>query len=106
MGAEILFGEWLRRRRRMLDLTQEELARQVGCAVVTIRKLETDERRPSKELAKRLAGCLEIAPEEYAKFVALARAEPYITSPSPSLPADPANPLPDRPRPGRRRWRN
>jgi class 3 adenylate cyclase/transcriptional regulator with XRE-family HTH domain len=95
MDTEISFGEWLRRRRRMLDLTQEELAQQVGCAVVTIRKLETDERRPSKELAKRLADCLKIAPEEYAKFVAFARSEPYLTLASP--PADPATPLPGQP---------
>src|SRR5262245_18127757 len=49
------FGYWLRRRRKALDLTQDELARQVGCAVGTIKKLEGDERRPSKQLAERLA---------------------------------------------------
>ena len=42
------FGYWLRRRRKALDLTQDELAHRVGCAVGTIKKLEGDERRPSK----------------------------------------------------------
>ncbi len=48
------FGYWLRRRRKALDLTQDELARQVGCAIGTLKKIETDERRPSKQLAERL----------------------------------------------------
>ena len=30
------FGGWLRRQRRALDLTQEELARQVGCSAITL----------------------------------------------------------------------
>jgi len=39
------FGYWLRRRRKALHLTQEHLARQVGCSVETIKKIETDVRR-------------------------------------------------------------
>ena len=73
MTAEISFGAWIRHRRRLLDLTQEELANQLGCSPITIRKLETDERRPSKQLADRLAHCLRIPPEEQASFVAFAR---------------------------------
>src|SRR5688572_13813097 len=69
------FGYWLRRRRRALDLTQDELAQQVGCAVGTIKKLEGDERRPSKQLAERLADLLRLAPEERAAFLKAARAE-------------------------------
>jgi tetratricopeptide (TPR) repeat protein len=34
------FGAWVRRRRKALDLTQDELALRVGCALDTIRKLE------------------------------------------------------------------
>ncbi|HEX9371760.1 MAG TPA: helix-turn-helix transcriptional regulator, partial [Roseiflexaceae bacterium] len=44
------FGYWLQRRRKALDLTQAELAQQVGCAVTTIKKIEADERRPSRQL--------------------------------------------------------
>ncbi len=36
------FGAWVRRRRKALDLTQAALAQRVGCAEVTIRKLEAD----------------------------------------------------------------
>jgi predicted ATPase/class 3 adenylate cyclase len=69
------FGYWLRRRRRALDLTQEELARQVGCALETIKKIETDARRPSREMAERLADVLRVAPDERTAFVKAARAE-------------------------------
>jgi predicted ATPase/class 3 adenylate cyclase len=69
------FGYWLRRRRKALDLTQEQLAQQVGCVVTTIKKIEADARRPSKQLAERLAEVLRIAAEERAAFVQAARAE-------------------------------
>src|SRR5690349_947588 len=69
------FGYWLRRRRKALDLTQDELALRVGCALGTIKKLETDERRPSKQLAERLAEVLDISPDQRPAFLKAARAE-------------------------------
>jgi predicted ATPase/DNA-binding XRE family transcriptional regulator len=51
MSEEISFGEWLRQRRRMLDLTQQELADQMGCARITLRRIEAGALKPSKELA-------------------------------------------------------
>src|SRR5215475_4312901 len=73
MGTDISFGRLLRMRRRALDLTQEALARQVGYSVITIRKVESDERRPSRQLVERLANSLRIAPEQRAAFTALGR---------------------------------
>ncbi|HSL43712.1 MAG TPA: tetratricopeptide repeat protein [Anaerolineales bacterium] len=70
------FGKWLRHRRRGLDLTQEELAHQVGCAPITIRKLEGDEMRPSKQLAEALSGPLGIPLNQRQEFVKFARADP------------------------------
>jgi predicted ATPase/class 3 adenylate cyclase len=69
------FGYWLRRRRKALDLTQDALARQAGCALGTLKKIETDERRPSRQLAERLADCLALPTAERAAFVHAARAE-------------------------------
>jgi predicted ATPase/class 3 adenylate cyclase/DNA-binding XRE family transcriptional regulator len=69
------FGKWLRHRRRGLDLTQEELAHQVGCAPITIRKLEGDEMRPSKQLAEALSGPLGIYLNQREEFVRFARAD-------------------------------
>ncbi len=67
------FGYWLRRRRKALDLTQEALAESVSCSPSAIRKIETDERRPSKHLAERLADRLSIPSNEQAAFLAAAR---------------------------------
>ena len=69
------FGEWLRRRRKALDLTQEVLAQRVGYASGTIKKIEADARRPSRELAERLAAALEVPPEERVLFLKVARAD-------------------------------
>ncbi len=70
---EQTFGAWLRERRQALDLTRAELARQVGCAPVTLQKLEADQRRPSRQMAERLAYGLDIAAHDSEAFVAAAR---------------------------------
>lgn len=67
------FGEWLRQRREALRLTRAELADCAGCSVSALRKIEADERRPSRQLAELLAGCLHLAPEEQPAFVDAAR---------------------------------
>ena len=69
------FGYWLRRRRKALDLTQEVLAQQVGCAVVTIKKIEADERRPSRQIAERLVTVLAIPSAERDLFLQCARGQ-------------------------------
>ncbi len=94
MGDATSFGRWLRQRRRLLDLTQDELAQRVGCSVVTIRKIETDERRPSKQIAARLADSLAIPPADRAAFLRAARADLAA-----ALPGAPTQP-PDQPPPG------
>jgi predicted ATPase/class 3 adenylate cyclase/Tfp pilus assembly protein PilF len=75
MSDETCFGRWLQRRRKALDLTQGELARRVGCAVETLRKIEADARRPSRQIAERLADALELPKAEGAAFVRAARPE-------------------------------
>ncbi|CAA9291859.1 MAG: Transcriptional activator of maltose regulon, MalT [uncultured Chloroflexia bacterium] len=69
----ITLGRWMRSLRAALDMTQEALAEQVGCAVQTIRTFEIGTRRPSRELAERLAAALGVAPEQRAEFLRLAR---------------------------------
>src|SRR6185295_10366947 len=91
------FGAWLKRRRKALDLTQEALARLVGCAVVSIRKIEADEQRPSRQIALRLAQHLQIAPHEQATFVQFARLG--LDDVPPALPIPAAAQLPSRPPP-------
>jgi predicted ATPase/transcriptional regulator with XRE-family HTH domain len=67
------FGEWLGQRRRALGLTRSELAACAGCSVSTLRKIEADERRPSRQLAALLAGCLRIPAEAQLAFLDAAR---------------------------------
>jgi predicted ATPase/DNA-binding XRE family transcriptional regulator len=69
------FGAWIRQRRRELDLTQEELARRVGCARITVRKIEAGELRPSKQMAELLREQLEVPSSEGDAFLHVARGE-------------------------------
>lgn len=69
------FGYWIRRQRQALDLTQAALARQIGCATVTVSKLERDERRPSRQMAELLAEHLAVPEDQRARFLAAALGE-------------------------------
>jgi predicted ATPase/transcriptional regulator with XRE-family HTH domain len=73
MEADLSFGHWLQLRRKTLDLTQAELAQRVGYARVTIHKIETDQLRPSRQIAEKLADELTIAPTERQAFLRFAR---------------------------------
>src|SRR4051794_8597139 len=74
MDGDLSIGPWLKQRRRELDLTQHDLAQQVGCSAETIRKIEAERLRPSRQIAELLADRLAIAPAERAVFIHLARA--------------------------------
>ncbi len=99
------FRQWLRARRKTLDLTQEALATRAGCSVVTVRRIEEGALRPSRQLAELLAAGLEIPLAERPAFVQWARAgngqgaapppPPRAASPAPALPPPPAGPVPE-----------
>jgi predicted ATPase/transcriptional regulator with XRE-family HTH domain len=69
------FGEWLKHRRKELDLTQAELAARASCTIFALRKIESGERRPSKQLAGLLVKSLEIPSEDQTTFIKVARGE-------------------------------
>src|SRR5438132_104970 len=95
MYADLSFGNWLKRRRKALDLTQAELAQRVEYARVTIHKIETDALRPSRQMAERLADELAIPPTERPAFVRFAR-DASRASRSASLPPVPQHaPVPN-----------
>lgn len=75
MIPPVSFGDWLRRRRRALDMTQDELAVRVGCSLSAIRKIEQNERRPSPEIAELLANQLQVPAVDRTLFVRVARGE-------------------------------
>src|SRR5438046_2520319 len=88
MDSEMAFGQWLRKRRKALDLTQEDLGEHVGCSADTIRKIEAGERRPSKQVAELLADFLKISSEERSAFVQAARAEPDAPEQQANIPTN------------------
>jgi len=67
------FGYWIRRQRKALDLTQQMLAEQVGCSLAAIKKIEGDERRPSRQIAERLADILRVPTSQREIFLEAAR---------------------------------
>ncbi len=81
-----MFGDWLKQRRKTLDLTQAELARQAACSPVTIEKIESGQRRPSKQLIDLLATALKMDPAEREGFALAARTG---RAPEPAAPAAP-----------------
>ena len=89
------FGKWLRQKRRALDLTQEAFADQVGCARITLRRIESDALKPSKELALLLLEKVGIAQNEREAWLPFARglADPPLKQ-TISFPAPQRNNLP------------
>src|SRR5262245_54898645 len=83
MEEFVSFGEWVRRRRKMLDFTRAALAHRVACSAVTIKKIERDERRPSLQIAERLAEQLQIPEPDREKFLQMSRGQyvPALGSP-------------------------
>ena len=71
-----IFGQQLKQLRDKLDLTQQALGQRAGLSVAAIRKLESGERRPSKEVAEALAKALQVPTLERAAFVVTARSDP------------------------------
>src|SRR6185436_11224287 len=68
-----LFAQQVKERRGALGLSQKELAQCAGCSIKTIEKIESGERRPSRQIAELLAMCLDVPGEERRAFLGLAR---------------------------------
>src|SRR5512132_3155975 len=73
MLETVSFGTWLRQKRRELDLSQKAFANEVGCAEITVRRMEAGEYKPSKELALTLFDKLGIRESERPQWVHFAR---------------------------------
>jgi predicted ATPase/DNA-binding XRE family transcriptional regulator/uncharacterized protein HemY len=106
LDSDVSFGAWIQQRRKALDLTQGELARRVGCSPSAIRKIESDERRPSRQVAELLAEHLHVPPDRREVFLQVARAQLRVDRlPPPALIADSAPrhdlPIPPTPLVGR-----
>ena len=73
--TEVSFGEWLKRRRKGLGLTQGQLAAQINCSTITLKKIEAEERKPSAQMVERIAEVLQIPQGERTSFLQFARGD-------------------------------
>src|SRR5437588_5296021 len=83
--------QWLKQRRKELDLTQFDLAERLGCSEDTIQKIEAGGRRPSRQVAQLLAQCLEIPREEWPAFIQRARTGVAVPVPPLSISSSSGN---------------
>ncbi len=73
MNTNSSFGSWLKTRRENLDLTQDELAQRSGYTADTIRKIEANLRRPSKQAVEQFITALHIPADLIETFSRFAR---------------------------------
>src|SRR5437867_3846217 len=93
------FGRLLRQHRSAHQLTQAVLAQQAGCSPEVLRKFEADAKRPSQQLAERLADALSLAGSDREPFLHAARRrtsaqQPKSASVAARLPKPAAAPAP------------
>ena len=72
------FGQWLRKRRRSIDLTQEALADLISCSPETIRKIEAGRRTPSRQLVEVLGKHLGVSADDVPDLITFARIGPEV----------------------------
>src|SRR2546426_10143733 len=70
------FAQWLKERRRTLDMTQATLGRLAGCSESSIRKIESGILKPSRQDAELLAVSLQVPEAEREAFVPWASSSP------------------------------
>jgi transcriptional regulator with XRE-family HTH domain len=73
MSGSESFGLWLKIKRRSRGLTQDQFARLVFCAEITLRKIEHDQLRPSHQLANVILDELDVPMNEREELIRLAR---------------------------------
>ncbi len=73
--TEVSFGEWLKHQRMGRGLSREQLAHQIGCAAITLRKIEAEERRPSAQIVERLTEIFTIPSNERKAFLRFSRGD-------------------------------
>lgn len=73
MKSEMFFNEWLKRRRKEVGFTQNQLAFRLNCSLIYLRKIESGERRPSEQMAEQLAEIFNVPEIDRSRFLRFAR---------------------------------
>jgi predicted ATPase/DNA-binding XRE family transcriptional regulator/Tfp pilus assembly protein PilF len=89
MNYGITFGGWLKERRRAQGISHDEFADRIACSRITLLKMESEERRPSRQMALLLAQYFQIPADEHEAFVTFARAG-HASSPTGDAPTSEA----------------
>ena len=76
MNGDARFGAWIKQHRRALDLSREDLARQISCSLSLVEKIETGERRPSRQIAGLFATRFGVPADQQLAFISFARSIP------------------------------
>jgi predicted ATPase/class 3 adenylate cyclase len=84
METRVSFGNWVQQQRKALDLTQQMLAAQVDCSPVVIQEIEQNERRPSRQIAERLAAVLGLPASQHDLFIEAALGTQSVEQLSPT----------------------
>jgi predicted ATPase len=95
MQDEISFGKWLHKQRRALDFTLQAFADQVGCAEVTLRRIEAGTLKPSKELAIILLENLGVPKTDWSQWISFARGGSSLPDPPTPSSNKPISNLPE-----------
>ncbi|MEP6776638.1 MAG: AAA family ATPase, partial [Chloroflexota bacterium] len=74
MNYGITFGAWLKERRKAQGISHDEFADRIACSRIALLKMESEERRPSRQMALLLAQYFQIPADEHEAFVTFARA--------------------------------
>ncbi len=88
-------GNWIKQRRKALDLTQKDLAELVGCSTSLIYKIEADQRRPSRQIAELIAERLAVPPEQRGLFLNIARQKKNLPNLEKLTPVPHLDPIPE-----------
>ncbi len=69
MGDKKGLGQFVSKRRRMLDMTQEELARRIGVSKSAVAKWETEGGLPDRDNLGKLAETLNMSVDELHRMI-------------------------------------
>src|SRR5438132_3010927 len=103
MSEGMIFGGWLKQRRKEQGIGPNEFADRLGCSTITLLKIEAGERRPSRQLSLLLAEFFRVPNDEQEAFVTFARTE-RTTASTPTADAEYSQTLTDRATPWRRAY--
>lgn len=73
MSKEVAFGAWLKQWRKDQGIGSDAMSERIGCSTIALYKIESGDRKPSRQVALLLAEILGVPNDEQETFIAFAR---------------------------------